>query len=185
MAKRKAKHNVTVDTTTLKISEIIKQGKDAPLEHRIAAVTMMKARIDAIEAQVNEWKGAYEAVYNAISTNSYEDLKRQYEEESGETLGEDTDLEFTIISKTAGTFKVTLKGDTDKRFEIDAGLKAKATLDMVPDSYKTVSINLNKKAIEKAYDEGTLPDYIRKFCSSAPIDITKLRITAEKVKDDK
>lgn len=185
MAKKKAKHNVSIDTSTLEISKIIKQGKDAPLGHRIAAVTMMKGRIDAIEAQVNEWKAAYEAVYNAISTNSYEDLKKQYEEESGEILGEDTDLEFTIISKTAGTFKVTLKGDTDKRFEIDAGLKAKATLDMVPDSYKTTTISLNKKAIEKAYDEGTLPDYIRKFCSSAPIDITKLRITAEKVKDDK
>lgn len=185
MAKRKAKHIVTVDTTTLKISEIIKQGKGAPLEHRIAAVTMMKARIDAIEAQVNEWKAAYEAVYNAISTNSYEALKKQYEEESGETLDENTDLEFNVFSKTGGTFKVTLKGDNDKRFQIDAGLKAKATLDMVPDSYKTTSVTLNKKAIEKAYDEGTLPDYIRKFCSSAPIDITKLRITAEKTEDDK
>lgn len=185
MAKRKAKHIVTVDTKTLKISEIIKQGKDAPLEHRIAAVTMMKARIDAIEAQVNEWKAAYEAVYNAISTNSYEALKKQYEEESGETLDENTDLEFNVFSKTGGTFKVTLKGDNDKRFQIDAGLKAKATLDMVPDSYKTTSVTLNKKAIEKAYDEGMLPDYIRKFCSSAPIDITKLRITAEKTEDDK
>lgn len=178
---RKKTYELEINTKEFKVSDILNKGSEAPLELRIASLAILKSSIAEMSGELAKWKGVYETLCNEITTSSFEKtnekLREAYEARTGLWVSEDCSPKILIKTKDGSTMKVTVKAGVDKRFEINSALKGKAVLDLIPNEYKTVSVALNKKAIEADFDKGSLPELLRRYCSSAPIDITKLSIS--------
>lgn len=179
MARRKYPVEMTVDSREISVKEILKQGKGAPYEHRIAAIAILKNTINKLTGDLSQLKGLYENMYDDITTTDYdiiaEDLRKKIAS-TGSYVPSDATPVLKIIEKDGTILTASLKSGKDDRFEIDGALGAKATLDMIPDKYKKVNITLDKKVIETDFNTGTLPDMLKRFCSKDPISTTKITV---------
>lgn len=182
MARRKYPVEMTVDSREISVKEILKQGKGAPYEHRIAAIAILKNTINKLTGDLSQLKGLYENVYDDITTTDYdiiaEDLRKKIAS-TGSYVPSDATPVLKIIEKDGTILTASLKSGKDDRFEIDGALGAKATLDMIPDKYKKVNITLDKKVIETDFNTGTLPEMLKRFCSKDPISTTKITVTVD------
>ena len=87
----------------------------------------------------------------------------------------------------ADKVRVTLSAGTDSGFEVLKELSDKAKLDddIIPDKYKKKNVTLDKAALEADFTDGTLPTVLKGYCSVCPTEITKLRKTTVKEKEEK
>jgi len=179
MARRKYPVEMTIDSREISVKEILKQGKGAPYEHRIAAIAILKNTINKLTGDLSQLKGLYENVYDDITTTDYDtiaaDLRGKIAS-TGTYVPSDATPVLKIIEKDGTVLTASLKSGKDDRFEIDGSLGAKATLDMIPDKYKKVNITLDKKVIETDFNKGDLPEMLKRFCSKDPISTTKITI---------
>lgn len=179
MAKRRYPVEMTIDSREISVKKILKQGKGAPYEHRIAAIAILKNTINKLTGDLAQLKGLYENVYDDITTTDYEtiaaDLRGKIAS-TGSYVPSDATPVLKIIEKDGTILTASLKSGKDDRFEVDGSLGAKATLDMIPDKYKKVNITLDKKVIETDFNSGDLPEMLKRFCSKDSIPTTKITI---------
>lgn len=178
MARRKNTKEIMVDASTIVVKDIIAQGKNAPIELRVAAVAILKNTIGEVQGDLSQLKRIEEEVSHGIETTEYDSLIKKMISD-GILSSDDEKPVFVIKGKDGSKMTVTMSAGHDDQFEVDPSISAKSTLDIIPDQYKKVNITLDKKAIEADFNAGVLPTSIARFCSKNPIDITKLKVAVQ------
>lgn len=176
MAKKKT--IINVNESEFSVKDTIMRGKDAPLEHRIAARVKVKKLIDKLSGDLSQLKMVYEELGNNIETTPYEENVRELVKR-GVLYSESEVPAFEFSTKDGGVYSISMTGGVDEQFEIDPSLSAKSVLDGLEERYKKISVTLDKKVIESEFNAGTLPKTLKAFCQKNPIDITKLRVTTK------
>ena len=179
----KNKKEIRIDGSTLSVKEIVEKGENAPLTSKIAAMAILKEKIEQVQGDLSQLKKIEEMVSADIETTGY-NVHIDELVKDGELTSKEQKPIFFIKTKPGAEIKVTMCEGKDERFKIDSSLSAKATLDIIPDRYKNVSVTLNKKAIEGDYNAGILPETFKSYCSKSPIDITKIKVTIDKKKEE-
>ena len=178
MAKKVTK-TITVNETDINVGEIIKQGADAPLAAQIAVKTLL-------EDQIAQLKAVVEVMDSKIKGNPYEaTVKKLIADGVLDSESETPVIE--VHTKYGDKVRVTLSAGTDSGFEVLKELSDKAKLDddIIPDKYKKRNVTLDKAALEADFTDGTLPIVLKGYCSVCPTEITKLRKTTVKEKEEK
>ena len=171
---RKSKVTINVNEKEFTVKGTIMKGKDAPLEHRVAARVKIKKLIDKLSTDLAQLKVVYEEVNNSIETVPYEENVASLIDRGKLSMGEEPVFELT--TKDGGVYSVSMSGGTDDCFEIDPSLSQKSVMDGLDERYKKVSVTLDKKVIKEEFESGTLPPTLRMFCQKNPVEVTKLRV---------
>ena len=183
---KSVKKRIDFNAKDLKIGELLDQGVNAPLVQRVAAVVVLKGTIKKVQEDLNYLKECYDKIADGIITTEYEKNINNLKAVGllNKTTWIEEKPEFHIIDKEGKESIVTMRKGTDDQFEIDAGLAAKSTLDVIPDRYKKVSTVLDRAAIKGDFMSGALPKTMERFCSKDPISITKMTIKAVGEKEE-
>ena len=182
MARKKVNKVIAIDATGLRCDEILKKGDLATIYEKVAAAAMLDAAVDQIEADMKILKAHQQQELGYLKSQKYEDHHKTLEADGH--VYEDEVPVFEVKMRGGRKATVTMKADTEAKFEIDKALSAKATMDVIPELYKKVNITLNKDMIEKAYKDKTLPELMSRLCSLEEVETTKIRVVQEKEKKE-
>lgn len=163
---------VDVKETEISVKEVIKIGEEAPIDQRIGAWVILKDTYEKLTEDASQIKVLLSALESGITDKPFDVMIERLKKDG--KIGEGEKPVFRVETKSGEAVEVHVNASVDKRFEIDPSLSTKAALGLVPDEYKKVSVTLDKKVIQNSFEDGTLPEFMRKLCSSAPIDTVKL-----------
>ncbi len=166
MAKTK-KEIIKINEKDLSLKEILKQGADAPIEAKITASVILDDQIARLKAVADRLK-------EEVKSSKYDEVVKKLTAE-GKISSIEAAPVVEISTITGDIISVSMSGGVDSNFDCKE-LSEKAVMDsLVPDKYKKITTTLDKKAIEADFDDGTLPDILKGYCSKAPTEILKLR----------
>lgn len=164
---------ISIKETEVNLGNIISAGGKAPVEMRVAAQILVEDRIARLKIY-------NEALKLSIKNSRYEDLIEQLAKEGKISSGEIKPV-VEISTVMGDTIKVNISKGTDDGFAISDKISEKEIFDsLVPDKYKKVQVSLDKKAIEKDFEDGVLPDILKGYVTKTPMEIVKLRKTIMK-----
>lgn len=168
------KEIIIVNEDDLDISTIRKQGDEASIEDVVGAIAIL-------DDQIATCKAVKENLEQIVNGRSLDTICAEIATTRG-LYSTDFVPVIEVHMATGETVAVTLSTKTSSGFDA-SGLKDKAVLDtVVPDKYKKYSVTLDTKALEEAFNNGTLEDLLKSYCSVSPTTITAMRRT--KVKGD-
>lgn len=164
---------ISVKETEVNLGNIVSAGAKAPVETRVAAQVLIEDRIERL-------KILNEALKLSIKNSRYEDLVKQLAEE-GKISSSEIKPVVEISTVMGDTIKVNISKGINDGFSISDKISEKEIFDsLVPDKYKKVQVSLDKKAIEKDFEDGVLPDILKGYVTKTPMEIVKLRKTIMK-----
>lgn len=178
---KKTNKIIKINTDSINVKEIIEKGDKATLEERVGAAVVVKYTLDQIAAEKSQAEAIYNLLASSITSVPFGDNLDKLLSSGAISYPASEKPVFEVSDSKGVLATAYINEGNDDQFKIDPALSVKATLDkIVPEQYKKVNITLNKSAVEKDYNAGTLPKPLAVFCSKDPIEITKLIIKATK-----
>lgn len=178
--KKVKKVNKTIEVNKMSIKEIsdlLKEKDNATtLKKIVARVTLDRLingyddkNIDAATGKPKHIPGLKDfcnELTDDIINTPYDAIKQELQDSN--LIGEDEEP----IIKIGEDIAVSLASHTSVVFELDKDLKESNAV--VPEMYKKHTVSLDKKKLEEAFKDGTLPDPLKPYCSSRTVTITKM-----------
>ncbi len=168
MATKSVKREVkTADLNVNEIKEVIKQGKEATIESKLAAYI-------AMDSIINSFKALAANLKEEIEHTKYKDVVKDLVAR-GYLAGEWETPVFNI----GGKYSVRISEVDKSIFTIDTK-KLEDIAKIIPDKYKKVTTSFDKGALEDAYDAGTLEPVLKPLVDKKVEKVTKLTKTSIK-----
>ena len=182
MSKSTKKEIIKIDESTFPLSSILAKPEAAKAEELVAAMLFGEQLLTEIKAKVDNVK----KVVSGLKFSSVkEDLVSRglLTEEDATPVVEVTFKPRRDKKESPAPIAVSLETGIDSGFTVDKELTSKAIFDtIVPDRYKKTVVGLDKKALEEDYDNDTLPEALRGYCSKAPVEVFKTKKIARRTK---
>lgn len=161
---------ISVKEAEINLGNIISEGVKAPAEMMIAAQALIEDRIARLKI-INE------ALKLSIKNSRYENLVEQLAKE-GKISSKEIKPIVEISTAMGDTIKVNISKGVDAGFAIsDKMTEGEIFETLVPNRYKKTQVSLDKKAVEKAFEDGSLPEILKGYVTKTPVEIVKLRKT--------
>ena len=169
----KARAIVTVKEADLKIGDVIRRD-DRDIENVVAAIALLDDQMARLKMATDKLKDyvAGEHIDSIIDSLIHRGLI------GAEVTPEECTPVIEVVTKFGEKISVELSESLESNFDI------KRELDKIPDAYKKVVINLDKKKLEADFDADSLPAEVKALCSKSPAWITKMKKNAVKEKKE-
>lgn len=170
MAKKKCYKEIKVKSLTAEEMNAVMANKSSNIEDKIATYCIRSIIIDKAKA-------------------ANEELLKEIEDTSMSTILGDLVARGLILTDEDPKFVITddlgikLDEKISKSFTVEK--KMDDIMDIVPDTYKKVTVDYNKKALQDAFEKGTLESILKPYVSLTSKTVTRMsKYAVKKKKED-